>query len=62
MKTAVHIVVSLAFLTQQNERADKASSRLVATYENVTSATGKLAREIEQKSDDGDSAEVLPPD
>ncbi|MFM7987575.1 MAG: hypothetical protein ACKPKO_50500, partial [Candidatus Fonsibacter sp.] len=50
-KTALNTVMALAFpLTLKSGRGDKEYDRVIAKYENATPATGRIAREIEQKS------------
>ena len=48
--------------TSTNGRGNKAYDRVVATYENSTPATGKVAREIETNSDDMINVDVQQPD
>ena len=62
-KTALNTVMALAFpLTLKSGRGDKEYDRVIAKYENATPATGRIAREIEQKSDKGSNIEVIDAD
>ncbi|MFM6099703.1 MAG: hypothetical protein ACKPCG_16430 [Dolichospermum sp.] len=55
--------MALAFpLTLKSGRGDKEYDRVIAKYENATPATGRIAREIEQKSDRGSNIEVIDAD
>ena len=55
--------MALAFpLTLKSGRGDKEYDRVIAKYENATPATGRIAREIEKKSDKGNNIEVIDAD
>ena len=56
----MNTVMALAFpLTLKSGRGDMAYDQVVAKYDNATLATGRIAREIETKSDKGNYIDVI---
>ena len=59
----MNTVMALAFpFTLKSGRADKEYDRVIAKYENAPPATGRIAWEIEKKSDKGSNIEVIAAD
>ena len=62
-KTAQNAVIKLSFaITTKNGQAEKEYNKVIAKYGDAQPITGRIAREIQKKSDEGNYIEVTDPD